>query len=132
MYGVRLGFLITEEHEIEFTYDTVDYEFAGERFEEIDSWNVRYLYNWSLGPRQTVVPYLGAGVGEVEDEVLDTLFGDFSDDDTQVTLLGGLRIFAGRSFALRGEIDYKFFSTFDVDQTVLEITAGLTWVLGGR
>lgn len=132
VFGFRAGFLITEEHEIEFTYDTAEYVFAGIDLEEINSWNLRYLYNWSLGPRQKVVPYIGAGVGQVDDEVFDTFFGDVSDDDTQVTLLGGLRMFADRNFALRGELGYKLFSTFDVDQTVLEMTVGLSWVIGGR
>ncbi len=139
--GVRVGFQITEEHEIEFVYDSVDYEFAGFRLEEIESWSLRYLYNWSLGPRQTMVPYVGAGLGEVEDTVFDVPVDpfdpfsplvDFSDDDTQVSFFGGLRVFAGRTFALRGEAAYKAFSTFDVDQSVLEFTLGLSWVIGGR
>ncbi len=139
--GFRLGFVITEEHEVEFVYDSVDFEFAGLKLEEISSWSLRYLFNWNVGPRGRVVPYAGAGIGQVEDEVFDVPVDpsdpfsqliDFKDDDTQVTFFAGLRVFAGRSFALRGEIDYKLFSTFDVDQTVFEVTAGLSWIIGGR
>jgi len=125
--GFRAGWLITREHEVEFVYDTVDIEVAGFNSEDIDSWNVRYLYNFDLAPRKNVVPYVGGGLGNVRDKVV----GFPSDDDTQLSLFGGLRLFAGPVFALRSELNLKTFSTFDVDQTVVEITAGMSWVVGG-
>ena len=130
--GFRVGLLLTREHEIEFVYDTVEVTVAGIDIEEIESVNLRYLYNWPVGSRRAAAPYIGAGLGNVDDEVFDTPFGDVSDDDTQLSLFGGLRVFATRNFALRGEVALKSFSTFDVDQSVLEVTAGVTWALGGR
>jgi hypothetical protein len=130
--GFRIGFMFTREHEIEFVADGVDVKLAGSDIEEIYSVNLRYLYNWAVGNRSAAAPYIGAGLGSVDDEVFDTPFGDVSDDDTQFSVFGGLRVFATRSFALRGEMAVKTFSTFDIDQSVVEITAGLTWELGGR
>ncbi len=126
--GFRIGLLITPEHELEFAYDTVDVEAFGVELEELDSWNVRYLFNFETVPGGRVVPYVGAGIGSVDDD-----FGiGGSDDDTQVSAFGGLRIFAGRTFCLRNEVAVKSFSTFGVDQSVVEFTAGVSWVVGGR
>jgi len=126
--GFRVGLLLTREHEIEFVYDIVEVTVAGIDIEEIESVNLRYLYNWPVGSRSAAAPYIGAGLGNVDDDVI----GIAADDDTQLSLFGGLRVFATRNFALRGEVALKSFSTFDVDQSVLEVTAGVTWALGGR
>ena len=126
--GFRIGLVITPEHELEFAYDSVQVEAFGVGLEDLESWNARYLFNFEAAPGGRVVPYVGAGLGSVDDD----FDAGGSDDDTQVSAFGGLRIFAGRTFCLRNEVAVKSFSTFGVDQSVVEFTAGVSWVVGGR
>jgi opacity protein-like surface antigen len=126
--GVRLGYLFTPHHEIEFLLngvDTNDTVFPDVDV-EVTNLQMAYVFNFTSGG---FVPYVTAGLG-----ILHTDDASLGEETNQVLGLGaGARFFLGRSLYARFEWRSNSFRgdgvvfAFDEEVTVREVAFGVGW-----
>jgi len=133
VYGVRLGYDLTDSWETELVGDYVRAEsFPGTSDNSVWSYRLDLLYNFM--PRTTVVPYLAGGVGGVHLEYPKSRGGDLS--EPTVNFGGGVKFFLTDSVALR--LDGRHIWDFSNDNfrheaySNWEYSAGVSFLFGGQ
>jgi outer membrane protein OmpA-like peptidoglycan-associated protein len=114
VYGIRIGYAITKNWEVEGAYDHV--HDAAEMF------HADVLYHF-MPEKESFNPFIVAGLGEAR------IRPRYSDDYNTVTAnLGvGFKYFLSRAVAIR--VDYRGVVTHSENAV---LTAGLTFALGGK
>lgn len=147
--GVRGGYGIWKNFEIEIVYDTLDtnIEPQAEISAEVNSLTANFLWNFWTTERKIAGAYVSGGVGTIEATLdippqtvsagllptdgwvgnVTPAAGSYEDDDTLVALAVGMRAFLGRRIAFRYEVRAKDYEVFDVSTTDLEATFGFSF-----
>jgi OmpA-OmpF porin, OOP family len=133
VYGVRLGYDLTDSLEAELVGDYVRAEtFATKADNSVWSYRLDMLYNFM--PHSAVVPYIAGGAGGVTYEHSNANGGDLSEPTANVG--GGVKFFMTDSLALR--LDARYLWDFSNDNYRheayhnIEYSAGLTFLFGGN
>jgi len=133
VYGLRLGYDLTDNWETELVGDYVRAEtFATKQDNSVWSFRLDMLYNFM--PHSSVVPYLGVGVGGIHFEHSAANGGDLS--EPTVNGGGGVKFFMTDSIALR--FDARYLLDFSNDNFRheayhnVEYTAGVSFLFGGN
>jgi opacity protein-like surface antigen len=126
--GLRVGYLFTPHHEVEFLLNGVDTNDTVFPDVDVEVTNIQmaYVFNFTSGG---FVPYVTAGLG-----ILHTDDASLGEETNQALGLGaGARFFLGRSFYARFEWRASSFEgdgvvyALDRDVTVREVAFGIGW-----
>jgi hypothetical protein len=147
--GLRAGYGIWKNFEIEIIYDAIDtnIEPQAEIVVEIDSLTANFMWNLWTSKREIAGMYVSGGVGTIDvsleippqtvsagilptdgwvGNIPNPTAGTYDDDDTLVTLAAGVRAFIGKRTALRYELRAKDYKVFEISTTDLEVTVGFS------
>lgn len=134
--GVRGGYNLNPKWQIEgqFAESSGDEDVLGVN---VDSTTRLIMVNGVMNfhpAKKEYVPYVMAGIGQADVDVDVAGIGSVSDNSIALQVGGGTRIFFGQAkkMAFRADLSLVRDSTFDDSNTTTNITAGLTWKLGGR
>lgn len=127
VFGLRLGYNITENWAAEGVFDFVPSETTrGDHHVNAYSYRLDLLYN--IMPSRTVVPYLAVGGGGT---TFEYLHGNGHDSDATFNFGGGVKYFVTDSIALRGDVR-QLLAFEDTTQFNWEYTAGVSFQFGGK
>ncbi|RII27159.1 MAG: hypothetical protein CXR31_07860 [Geobacter sp.] len=133
VYGLRLGYDITENWATEGVFDYVAGETTGKypdvtrRHQDLNAYSYRLDLLYNFMPRETLVPYLAVGGGVTTIEYRD----DHENTDATFNFGGGLKYFIADSIALRGDVRHVLaFDTHTLNNW--EYTVGLSFLFGGE
>jgi OOP family OmpA-OmpF porin len=127
VFGLRLGYNITENWATEGVFDFVPTETTrGNNHINAYSYRLDLLYNFM--PTRTVVPYLAVGGGGT---TFEYRHGNGHDSDATFNFGGGVKYFITESIALRGDVR-QLLAFEDKTQFNWEYTAGMTFLFGGK
>ena len=137
--GLRGGIPFTRHQALEPVFDRVKTTYqsigrepeilSGDVPEEFTGIGANWVFNFPR-PYSPFVPFFLLGLGQIQDEV--TLLNGVTsrDDDIYFAWGGGFRAFVGDTFAVRGDIRWRSYRTFDVSSLSWDLTVGATWVFG--
>jgi len=133
IYGLRGGISFTRHQELELVFDRVKTTYQsvnhGRLPEEFTGLGANWLFNFPR-PFSAFVPFFVLGLGQIQDRVTAPNGVVTRDDDIYFAWGGGFRAFVGDTFAVRGDIRWRSYSTFDVGSLSWDLTVGATWVFG--
>ena len=133
VYGLRLGYDITENWATEGVFDYVAGETTGGhqnaalRHKDVNAYSYRLDLLYNFMPTTTLVPYLavGGGATTIEDR------NDNENTDATFNFGGGLKYFMTDSIALRGDVRHLI--VFDEHSlNNWEYTVGVSFLFGGE
>ena len=133
IYGLRGGVSFTRHQELELVFDRVQTSFSSPGFgklpEEFTGIGANWVFNFPR-PYSPFVPFFLLGLGQIQDEITLPDGVVSRDDDIYFAWGGGFRAFVGDTFAVRGDIRWRTYRTFDVSSLSWDLTVGATWVFG--
>ncbi|MBW2368113.1 MAG: OmpA family protein [Deltaproteobacteria bacterium] len=126
IYGLGLGYDLTDRWTAEAVFNFVDAEFEQPDF-DIDVWVYRFDLLYHFYDSNRWVPYVAAGLGGIN---IDPDVGK-SEDEFAVNWGGGLKYMLNESLALRGDIRHLLLFADDHPSN-LSATVGLTYRFGAK
>jgi Outer membrane protein beta-barrel domain len=133
--AVRGGYFFNPNVELEgqLAHSTDSQDVAGTN---VDGTFKMYMVNgvYNFQAPKSIVPYVLAGVGVMDNEVKASGFGSVTDSSTAYQVGAGSRFFFGKTkkAAFRVDLSMVQESTFDQTNTHKNMSAGFSWKLGGR
>ncbi len=127
VYGVGLGYNLTERWGIEAVFNFIDTNIrtvSEDTDVDVSLYRLDALYHFML--EEDVIPYLGAGLGAIN---INKDPGE-SDTNTLFNWGGGIKYFVTETLAVRGDI--RHIIDFDDTNSNLAYTLGLTFLFGGK
>lgn len=147
--GLRFGYGIIRDFELEVIYDNVDTNVnpQAEVVIGVKSLTANFIWNFWTTKRKIAGMYVSGGVGTLDasieivqptlnagilpttgwvGNIPNPVATTYKDDSTLVTLAAGARAFVGKRVAFRYELRAKDYEVFQIPTTDLEITFGFS------
>jgi OmpA-OmpF porin, OOP family len=128
VYGLRLGYDITQRWGVEGVFDYVDTKVKNAEFSaDVNSIRLDALYHFRY--KEKLVPFLAAGLGGTRIAYPITIKGN-DPNDFLFNYGAGVKYFLSDNWALRGDI--RNLLVFDGGRSDWEYTLGITFLFGGK
>jgi opacity protein-like surface antigen len=128
-FGLHVGYNLTKEHEVEFTWGQIktkaDFGFGPKVDVDLGQYTVGYLYNWHTSDKLTPFATVGAGSLRFSTD----RFGGSTSSGWYGG--GGVRFFWNKNWAVRIEGDYLREASVGATSNY-QGSVGVSWIVGGK